>query len=522
MPSVNALVDSHANDAPDRLAFDMPSLREGRLRLTYRALRERTRGFAAGLYRCGARSGDRIAVLAEGAGYAECVIAYLALLRLGAIMVPINPRYVDEEIGHALSLAECVGIVASAMFVPRIDQLPPAESLGLRVSIEDEVGAGWTAWSAVMGEPVGDDLFVADSGTPANILFTSGTTGKPKGVIHTHGTALACGAIYATSLTLDGADIYHHPIPFCTSSGTQFTLMASLWAGSTLVTEAEFRAAEVLARMRDLGTTVFLGVPSHLLFLLDEVQRAGGAEFPNLRMWNYGGAVMPREAIEALRSGFPNVEQSQNYGMTETGPTGAFLAPQHIDSRPGSTGRPMPLCEIRIVGASGHTMEAGISGEICIRSPACMVGYYGNPTATEETLRDGWIRTGDVGHVDEDGFLFYTDRQKDIINRGGLKVSSVEVEEVIYRFSEVLEAAVIAVPHARLGEDVAAFVVPRPGIELDRKGLDRLLGTSLASFKVPREIHVVSALPRNAMGKVLKAELRRSVAEGGMPAALAR
>ncbi|MFZ3120365.1 MAG: class I adenylate-forming enzyme family protein [Variovorax sp.] len=515
--SVNALLDGWAERAGSRIAVDMPSIEGGRLRWTYVQLRDATCRVASGLHALGLRSGDRIAILAEGAAYAQCVIAYLALLRMGCVMVPVNPRYVDEEIDHALRLTGCAGIIASPKFAARVDGTSYARALSFRIGMCDEVLPGWVGWPAPGPAAPCREFPDANHDTPANIIFTSGTTGKPKGVMHTHGTALACGAIYSSALTLVAGDVYHHPIPFCTSSGTQFTLMAALWAGATLVTEPEFKAPDVLARMREIATTVFLGVPSHLLFLLDELKRSGGADLPALRVWNYGGAVMPREAIETLRASFPNVEQRQNYGMTETGPTGALLGPEDIDARSGSTGRPMPLCEIRIVDEEGVTTSVGGVGEICVRSPACMKGYYGNAAATQETLDDGWVKTGDVGYLDEDGFLYYTDRRKDIINRGGLKVGSIEIEEVLYRSDQILEAAVIAVPHPRLGEDIAAFVVPRPGAVFDRPALDRLLQGALASFKVPRTIHVVVALPRNAMGKVLKAELRRQVADGEFP-----
>jgi len=515
VPSVNALLDRWADCAGDRVAIDMPSIDGERLRRTYSELRDSTVRMAEGLHELGLRRGDRIAILAEGQAYAQCVLGYLSLLRLGCIMVPVNPRYVDEEIDHALALTGCIGILASPAFASRVDRMHAARALRFRIGMRDAVAPAWVDWSALGQGGALQDVPDVDPTTPANIIFTSGTTGKPKGVLHTHGTALACGAIYASALTLCAGDVYHHPIPFCTSSGTQFTLMASLWAGATLVTEPAFKAPDVLARMREVGTTVFLGVPSHLLFLLDELRRTGGAELPALRVWNYGGAVMPHEAIEALRDAFPKVAQRQNYGMTETGPTGALLGPDDMDARPGSTGRPMPLCEIRILDEAGTVTATGEAGEICVRSPACMKGYDGNAAATEETLEDGWVRTGDVGYLDVDGFLYYTDRRKDIINRGGLKVGSIEIEEVLYRSDQILEAAVIAVPHPRLGEDIAAFVVPRPGAELDRPTLDRLLQGALASFKVPRSIYVVAALPRNAMGKVLKTELRELVA-GGM------
>lgn len=516
--SVNQLIDELAINRADKQAIDMPAIDDGRMQLTYGELLEKTCRIAAGLQRLGLKNGDRVAILAEGAAYGECVLSYLALLRLGCVMVPINPRYVDEEIEHALKLTECIGIFASKLFAKRIEGI--GSQLIFRIAIGQGAQGVWIPWNSLpCDKPVGGFSGVSQN-SPANIIFTSGTTGRPKGVVHTHGTALACGAIYSTALTLVAGDVYHHPIPFCTSSGTQFTIMATLWAGATHVTEPEFNAGRVIERMKSKKTTIFLGVPSHLLFLIDEMLRCNAVDFPDLRIWNYGGSVMPKEAISTLKNHFPGVELRQNYGMTETGPTGTLLGPNDVLKRLGSTGQPMPLCEIQIIDITGAVVPVAQVGEICVRSPACMKTYYGNPSATQETLVDGWIKTGDVGYLDDDGFLFYTDRSKDIINRGGLKVGSVEIEEVLYRSKDVLEAAVIAIPHPRLGEDIAAFIVQRPGGVICRKELDDLMKRSLASYKIPRYITVVSSLPKNAMGKVLKAELRQLITDGGEVAEL--
>lgn len=517
--TVPALLDRNAERFGDRIAMDLPSIagdRDGRLRLSFIDLREHTRALAAGLKELNIRKGDKIGILADGDAYAECILAYLALLRIGAVMVPVNPRYVDDEIAQALRMTGCMGIFAAERFVARIDRLELP--LRTRIALGGSSAPGWIASDSLAGTTnaesdeaglVGNDI--------ANIIFTSGTTGKPKGVIHTHATALACGGIYATGLTLNSDDVYHHGIPFVTSSGMQFTLMAALWSGATMVVEASFDAPAILQRMESLGTTVFLGVPSHLLFLIDALPSVGHLKLPKLRMWNYGGSVMPQEAIDRLQRFFPDTVQRQNYGMTETGPTGAILDPEAMATHLGSTGRPMPLCEIRITDDSGASVKAGEVGEIRVRSPACMKGYYGNTEATRETLIDGWVRTGDLGRLDDEGYLYYVDRLKDIVVRGGLKISSVEIEEAIYRIPGVLEAAVVAVPHPRLGEDIAACIVPQKDVTLKPDELRGLLRQSLADFKIPRHIHVMPALPKNAMGKILKSELRKSLLASSPP-----
>jgi acyl-CoA synthetase (AMP-forming)/AMP-acid ligase II len=345
--------------------------------------------------------------------------------------------------------------------------------------------------------------------TVSGLLFTSGTTARPKAVVHTHRTAVATGAVFAAGLGLGAGDVVHGAVPFFTSSGSQLGTAMLLWAGYTAVVEPAFDAARMVGRMVEEGTTVAIGVPAHFLFMMDTL-RARRSELGRVRLWDYGGAPMPGELVHVLAELFPDAEQRQNYGMTETGPTGTVLTPEFTRSKAGSVGLPMPLCETLVVDEAGRPLPPETVGEFCIRSPGNMLGYYRDPEATAAALLEGgWVRTGDIGRKDTEGFLYYLDRLKDVINRGGLKVSSMEVEDALFRHPGVLEAAVVAVPHPQLGEDIRAFVALRPGM---RAGPDELRGhcaERLTPHKVPREIRVVEALPRNSMGKVQKAELRR-------------
>jgi acyl-CoA synthetase (AMP-forming)/AMP-acid ligase II len=268
----------------------------------------------------------------------------------------------------------------------------------------------------------------------------------------------------------------------------------------------------MVRRMAEEGTTVGLGVPSQFLFMLDEL-RTRRAELGRVRLWVYGSAPMPGEVSRALTEICPKAGQRQVYGMTESGGVGTTLAPEFAFSKLGSCGRPMPICEVKIVDEAGHALGPGEVGEICIRSPANMLGYYNNPEATQAALRDGWMHTGDIGRMDQDGFLYYLDRLKDVINRGGLKISSMEVEDALYRHPSVLEAAVVAAPHPQLGEDIRAFVALRPEMRPETQtGAEALrahCAALLSPHKVPRDIRFIDALPRNGMGKVQKTELRR-------------
>jgi acyl-CoA synthetase (AMP-forming)/AMP-acid ligase II len=281
-----------------------------------------------------------------------------------------------------------------------------------------------------------------------------------------------------------------------------------LWSGCTMVVEPVFDQARMVRRMTEEGTTVGLAVPSQFLFMLDEL-KTHRSELEHVRQWVYGSAPMPGEVARALAETFPTAGQRQLYGMTETGPLGTTLAPEFAFSKPDSCGRPMPLCEIMVADEAGRPLRCGEIGVIRIRGPANMLGYYKNPDATADALKGGWMHTGDIGRMDADGFLYYLDRLKDVINRGGLKISSMEVEDALYRHPAVLEVAVVAAPHPGLGEDIRAFVALRPGMRAEAEELRSHCATLLSSHKVPRDIRFIVSLPRNSMGKVQKTQLRQ-------------
>lgn len=499
--SLNALVDHWASVQPDRVAIAGPCPLVGWRRVSWRELRQVSMRFARSLYSQGLSPGEHVGILAGGQCYVDCLVAYLGILRAGAVMVPLNPRFTATELKAAIEYADCSMLIADDEQKRRLEECIDNSPLVRRVIgflRESDPDSDAT----LLPEVALDDV--------ANIVFTSGTTAMPKGVIHSHRTALATGLIFSAALDLRNQDVFHHAIPFYTSSGTQFAPMAAFWVGATLVTEPGFDAKSLLDRLEAEGSTAMIGVPSHYLYMLDELSRLP-RDLPRIRLWDYGGAAMPHAAIDELRVRFPGAELRQQYGMTESGPSGTIMLPHALQVKPGSIGTPMPHCEIMVIGADGEPVLRGQTGEIAIRSPSCMVGYYKNLEATRQTLRKGWVFTGDLGYMDSDGYLYYSDRSKDIINRGGLKISSIDVEAVLYRHPGLLEVAVVARPHDKLGEDVHAVVVSKPGVSVDPEDLYLFCRQYLADYKCPRRFTFVDALPKNAMGKVQKALLRNTI-----------
>lgn len=498
--TVPALLRHRAGTLPDVTALSVRSQAGWRDRLSYAQLVERMDRMAAGLHAAGLRPGGRLAVFLDNWAGREAVLSALGALRLGAAVSPINTRYADAALTHALDVVAPQIVVCPPDDAERLARLCP----GSRLLV---VGQDWPdpAEQTAEAPPLPDPT---DPATPGPLLFTSGTTALPKAVVHTHGSMIAAGLACGTALGLRDGDLYHGGWPFSTSSGLNLGC-ASAWAtGGGLVLEEPLDNAGRLALIVSEQSTFYHGVPSVVHFLVEETAR-GGHDLSSLRRVGYGGSAMPRRVVERLDALWPHVEQVQIYGMTESGPSGTVLAPEERYTRFGSVGRAMPHCAVRVVDPEGRDRAPGEDGEIVLCGPAVAQGYLSNPEATAKAFDCGGIRTGDVGHLDEDGYLYFTDRLKDIINRGGMKIASIAVEEALYAHPAIREAAAVAVPHDALGEDIGACLVAEPGMSVDLAEVARFCRERLADYEVPRHWRVLDALPKNAMGKVLKADLRQ-------------
>jgi acyl-CoA synthetase (AMP-forming)/AMP-acid ligase II len=503
--TVPDLLRKRAGEAPHRIALSAHSINGWRDRLTYAQLVNRMEATARGLARMGFGKGDRIGVLLGNEAGRECVLTALSALRLGAAVVPLNTRYADEELGHALELVEPAAVVTTSDGAHRIARLhPPARALVAGPAADDQ-----ERWPEPMDEPFA--ALPSDPGDQsllACLLFTSGTTARSKAVMHDHRSMIGAGLSCGTALGLTDRDLYQAGWPFFTSSALNLGCMSSWVHGAGFVFEEPLDNAGRLRLIAAEQTTFYHGVPSVVHFMIEEYAR-GRFDTTSLRAVGYGGSAMPSEVIRRISERWPWVEQVQIYGMTESGPSGSRLQPADMWRKHGSIGVAMPYCTIEIVDDEGKPVPAGVTGEIVIKGPGVARGYFRNPQATEEAFRDGGICTGDVGHLDNEEYLFFTDRKKDVINRGGLKIASVAVEHVLYRFPGVREAAVVSVPHPDLGEDVAACVVPEEGVALDTNEIARFCTDKLADYERPRQWLILKELPKNPMGKVLKTDLRR-------------
>ncbi|MGG3468547.1 long-chain-fatty-acid--CoA ligase [Neobacillus pocheonensis] len=510
----------HAQKQPDKTAVVAWSGRKReKMRLSYAELNQLTDSLAAAFQKVNIRKGDPIAILLDNESGMECILSLYAAQKIGGVIVPINTRYSEPELQYILENCEAPTIITSANLVSKIERIASKCPQLRRIIVIDDASSesfsSYEDFQLLSFHKLIEDVrtfsaILVNEEDDASILYTSGTTAHPKGVIHTHASAVATGFSVGEALGLTDSDVYQSAFPFFTSSGCHFNLFSVLVKGATMVMDRKFDVEETLRTMEEEKTTVYVGVPAVYTFLL-ESGKIRHYQLNSLRLLDYGGAPMPKQVIMDLYKVFPSIELRQTYGLTEAGPTGTYLSGEYALGKLGSVGKPMPLVEVKIVDE--HVQEVGphVVGEICYRSPANMRGYLKNDKATQETLRDNWVHSGDLVFRDEDGFIFHVDRKKDIVIRGGFNISSLEVENCLYQHPAVLEVAVVAKPHKNLGEDIKAFVVLRTGTNATIEELILFCQERLADFKVPRDVEFIDSLPRNPMGKVLKVELRKRI-----------
>jgi malonyl-CoA/methylmalonyl-CoA synthetase len=441
----------------------------------------------------GVRPGDRVAVQA---GKSPAVLLlYLACVRAGAVLLPMNPAYTDDEVGYLVADAEPRLLVQDPGSAPRTD-------VAAVVTLDDHGGGSLTALAAEQSDH--HDAVPTAPDDLAAILYTSGTTGRPKGAMLTQrnlaSNALALHRVWG----FRPDDVLLHALPVFHTHGLFVATNCALANGSPMIFLPRFDPAVVLAQLP--RATVFMGVPTFYTRLLAE-PGLDADRCRHVRLFVSGSAPLLATTHDEfrLRTGHRILER---YGMTET--SMITSNPLDGDRRPGTVGFPLPEVDVRATSPeTGAEVAAGEVGDIEVRGPNVFAGYWRQPErSAAEMTTDGFFRTGDVGMVDDDGYLHLVGRSKDLIISGGLNVYPKEVEAVLDELDGIVESAVIGVPDPDFGEAVVAVVVAAPDVELDAAEVRRQVRARLAAFKVPKRIVVVADLPRNAMGKVEKAKLR--------------
>jgi long-chain acyl-CoA synthetase len=452
---------------------------------------------AAMLKSKGVGPGDRVGIMLPNVPYFPAI--YYGALRAGAVVVPMNVLLKGREVGYYLSDADVTVLFAWHDFLEPAEQgaqeaggvevvsVKPGEIEGLIFAHEPD---------EEVAERAGDDTAV--------ILYTSGTTGRPKGAELTHDNLRSNVEVAVGLFDMGAGDTIFAGLPLFHSFGQTCTMNAAIYGGATITLLPRFdpgRALEIIARDR---CTVFEGVPTMYGALLNHPGRED-YDVSCLRVCASGGASMPVEVLRGFEDAF-GCKVLEGYGLSETSPVASFNHPDR-ERKPGSIGTPIAGVEMKVVDDDGQEVPTGEIGEILIKGHNVMKGYLNQPEATAEAIKDGWFATGDMAKVDEDGYFFIVDRKKELIIRGGYNVYPREVEEVLYEHPAVREAAVVGVPHAELGEEVGAAIALKEGADADPEEIKAFVKEQVAAYKYPRKVWLVDDLPKGPTGKILKREI---------------
>jgi long-chain acyl-CoA synthetase len=476
---------------PDRLAVRLDDIT-----LTYADLDERSARVAGLLAADGVHPGDRVALMLPNVP--DFAAVYYGILRAGAVVVPMNPLLKEREVGYYLSDSGARLIFAWHGCAEPARAGADIAGAACRV-VDADFGDKLTA-------PPAGGVVCRDGSDTAVILYTSGTTGMPKGAELTHASLVNNADITATDLIRIGpSDVVFGGLPLFHSFGQTCGLNAAISTGACLTLVSRFtpdKAFEVLARDR---VTVFEGVPTMYVALLAAPERET-YDPSALRLCVSGGAALPVEVLNGFEKEFGCIIL-EGYGLSETSPVASFNHPD-AERKPGSIGTPIRGVRMRVIDEFGNDVPLGEVGEIAIRGHNLMKGYWRRAAATADAIPDGWFRTGDLARRDEDGYFFIVDRKKELIIRGGYNVYPREIEEVLYEHPAVLEAAVIGIPDAVLGEEVGAAVALRPEATATADELQEYVKERVAAYKYPRRVWLLEALPKGPTGKLLKRKIR--------------
>ncbi len=498
---------------PDKLAIIFEDKR-----YTFSQLNERANRLANALIKLGVKKGDRVAIIQVNSNH--CVESYFAVAKMGGIYVPLNFRAKGEELTHMLNTSEASVLFVGKRYLELITSIRPNLNFVKHfISIEERCEDMLYYEDLISSSPADEVEVEADDEDTTILMFTAGTTGQPKGVMLSH---MSFSVYVLENVTPASPEIEEKnllTVPLYHVAGIQ-AMMAAIYGGRTLVIERQFEPKEWMELVEREKVNRAMLVPTMLKQLMDHPD-FGKYDLSSLKVITYGAAPMPLEVIKRAVKAFPGVSFIQAFGQTETASTITALGPEdHIIEgsdeeiekklkRLTSIGKPMPDVEMKVVDEKGNTLPPGQVGEILARGPRVMRGYWKDEEKTKKTIdEDGWVHTGDMGYVDEDGYYYLAGRATDMIIRGGENISPEEVENVLHSHPKIEEAAVIGVPDEEWGEQPRAIVVLKKGEEATAEEIMEYCRSRLASYKRPRSVIFVDRLPRNPMGKVLKRELK--------------
>jgi fatty-acyl-CoA synthase len=488
-----------ADLAPERTAL----IFEGH-KSTYGEFAHKIRRLARLLKQSGVCIGDRVAFL--GFNQPAFLETMLATISLGAVFVPLNFRLTGQELKFIINDAGVHTLITDATLSETINDVRSELPCRHYFSVEggcENFNDLETAISQL--EPLENTVF-CDAHTTLLIMYTSGTTGLPKGAMLSHGNIIWNNVNASYAFGSARGDVALTAAPLFHIGGLNVMTIATLQAGNPLVLLRHFDPAATLDAISEHGVTHMFGAPAMFLFM-SQHPSFGSADLSSVKMFIVGGGPVPEPLIRLY--GERGITFCQGYGLTETSPFSAFLGPERCLDKIGSAGLPPVMSDLRIVDSQNQPVAAGERGEVCCKGPNIMKGYWNRPEASAEAIdAEGWFHSGDIGYLDEEGYLYICDRVKDMVISGGENVYPAEVESVLYQHPDIAEVAVIGLPDPKWGEAVTAVVALNPNTSLTLESLREFATPLLARYKLPLGLHIVDQLPRNPAGKVLKFKLR--------------
>jgi long-chain acyl-CoA synthetase len=481
-----------------------PAIRFLERTISYEELNRQVDRLSHGFVHAGFRPGDVCILMIPNS--IEWITIYYALAKVGAVILPVNFLYRKGELDHIFKDS------GARVFIGHKDYLEhPSQVLGAMPKIDLRIAQGISQGQGFI--PL-DELFMEDKSFPAfqsrdddtwTIIYTSGTTGLPKGALLTHHSMANNAMTVANMRSTNPMDVVFGVLPFFHIYGQTSVLNASIYLGLTIKLWPHFEADELFSAIEEENSSILIAVPT-VFNRLAKLADSHPLKRSSLRFCVSGGASLPVEVLHQFEDRFQTTIY-EGYGLTECSPV-CVENPFGRPTKPGSIGLPIPGFEARIVNDQDEDVSQGAVGELSIRGPGVMKGYHNQPQATAETIRGGWLHTGDLAKMDADGYIFIVDRKKDMIIRGGYNVYPREIEEVLYTHPDVVEAAVVGIPDSELGEEVAAVIALRQGSRTTSEELRQFVKEQVAPYKYPRKIHLVQELPKGPTGKILKRAIR--------------
>jgi acyl-CoA synthetase (AMP-forming)/AMP-acid ligase II len=503
-PNLHSILLASTEKFPDKNALECHSGTR-----TYEQFVEDVDRLAAAMQESmGVAKGDRVALLLGND--LAFPITFFAAARIGAVAVPINTRSVANDIAYIVNNSGARVVVVDPSYLKeftRSRKSTPGVEHVVVTAPTDGASNYLQLDSILSGPPRKPEEVKVDENDLACIFYTAGTMGAPKGALCTHRNFVSnsMNTRLATGGSSDGRALIC--VPLCHPTGCHSQLISGIFNGSTGVIQRHFNADETLSLIEKAQITSLVGVPTMYWLMLAQM-KLKDYSLSTLRNVNYGGAPASPELVRRLREVFPTARLGNGYGLTETSAMATFLPDEYAMEKPDSVGPPVPTVEIRIVDDADNNLIPGKIGEILLKGPSVVDGYWEDPEATSESFTNGWFHTGDLGRVDSEGFLSIVDRKKDMIIRGGENIYCVEIENVLESHPDVFQAAVVGEPDKVFGEQVKAYIIPNPGRSLSVDEILDFCDEHLADFKVPKYVEFVGALPRNPAGKVDKRMLR--------------